>query len=518
MLEVLSLTTGFISTFCFICLSAKSFAIFQQCSYRPNEFFSSYFNAQKREIIRLSTYSLVFLFVSLILCACFKETKREFFYLSYLIFIILSGLYYLTVNVIKRPKITKRFLRIYICSCLVVFILFYTLAYYLLNKKIAVLLFCVIPILNGVFIIFSWVINLPYDCLKYGYYVSKCKRKLNSNESLIKIGITGSYGKTTTKYFLSEMLKTTFSVLSTPESYNTPMGICKTVNGCKYSYEILIAEMGARRKNDIKKLCKIVKPNIGIMTGIAPQHTKTLKGLEGIKSAKKQLIEALPSNGYAVFSSDCSHLNDIYNYSLVERDRAGINGGKVFAREIVQTKEGIYFKLCIGDSEFRTFTPLLGEHNISNVCTATTVAVYLGVSIDKILSVIPRLSSPPHRAQLINLHNGITVIDDGYNANLKGVKSTAKSIMLFSGKKFAITCGIVELGEDSQVVNEEVGKVLAEYFDEILVIGSNSKAIIKGSNGKAREVEDLNEGKKVIKNEAKKGDVVAFFNDLPDRY
>ncbi|MBE5741821.1 MAG: UDP-N-acetylmuramoyl-tripeptide--D-alanyl-D-alanine ligase [Clostridiales bacterium] len=517
----------FITVFVFACFlstffSVKILTLFQQCGYKLDEFYDCVFTSNKREIMRLSTYSLTFLAGLTVISLCLQKFKGGVELLVYAFSILLARLYFMTEKIIKPPNMTSRFMRIYLFSCLSLSfaVAFLSSMLVLSAKELRFLPLGLIPILCLIFIAVGWLIDFPYTKIRYLLSVSKCKRRLNSNKNLIKIGITGSFGKTTTKNYLYALLSKKFKVLVTPASYNTPLGICKTVKNDIGDYEVFIAEMGARRKNDIKTLCKIVKPSIGVLTGVTNQHTKTLGNLEDVKNAKYQLIDGLIGEKYKVFSADCEDLKSLYERAGAPKIYSGINGKRVNASQIKQTKDGIDFIINLDGESFNTFCPLLGEHNITDLCIAVEVALYLGVDKGKILSTIPTLKPPNHRAEIINSPTGITVIDDGYNANLEGIKSTAEAIKVLDGYKVAVTSGVVELGNLTAEINQKVGAVLSNTFDCIICVGSNAEHIEKGvnSNKKVQKVKSLNEATEILKQTVKSGDVVAFFNDIPDRY
>ena len=510
---------------CFLALffSIKILTLFQQCGYRLNEFYSCVFVENKTEIRRLSIYSLIYLALEVAFICLFKSDDGWLQLSNYALSVLIAGSFYFGVKILKYPSLTKRFIRISIISYIISggLVAFASVCLcYFQRCEFRFLPLCIIPLLSVFSVAFGWLIDFPYTKFLYFISVRRCKKRLSKNKNLIKIGITGSFGKTTTKNYLFRFLSLKYKVLVTPSSYNTPLGICKTVSDDILLYDVFIAEMGARYKNDIKTLCKIVKPSIGVITGISEQHTKTLKNIEGVKFAKNQLIDGLIGEKYAVFSSDSEYVIDLYEKAGCHKSFSGISGGTVSAKDIKQTCDGIYFTLILGKEEYKTFCPLLGIHNISDICLAIDVALFLGVEKSKILSVIPTLKSPPHRAEVIKTQKGITIIDDGYNANLKGIESTSNAIRSIDGYKIAVTSGIVELGEYCDFMNQKVGEVLAETFDLIVCVGRNSKSIIKGVGNKKEtiSVSNLNETTEIIKNRAKSGDVVAFFNDIPDRY
>ena len=514
-----------LSGFAFIFFSFKLIAVLQQCGYRLDEFFTALFCGKKIEIKRLSTYSLVFAVVLALICP-FNDWILNGYFLPSVVTVIFSGAYYFTTKQIKKAVFTSRLARVWGVATVAFGLglagLTYLASIFITRVRFLIFLIGLTPILSPVFIALGCLVNLPYDFLKYKISLSICKSRLKRNPKLKVIGVTGSMGKTSVKNYLFKMLATTYKTLATPMSYNTPLGVCKTVNGGVEGYDFFIVEMGARRKNDIKKLCKLVNPSIGVITGIAEQHTQTLKGLQGVINAKNQLIEGLLPNGFAVFSTQTQGSLTMCERAKVKKYGAGLNDGDfVYAKNIIQKKDGLHFDIVVGGNPYQTFMPALGVHNVINACIATATAVNLGVSVSKILSVIPNLTPPPHRAEIITTPQGVTVIDDAYNANLLGISATAQAVKAFDGRKVAITSGIVELGERAYAVNFEVGKILAENFDEIFAVGVNANAVFDGAKtgGVTAKVESSTKSaSERLKGQLTSGDVVAFFNDLPDKY
>lgn len=520
------LSVCLLGVFTFLFFSFKLSAVFQQCGYRIKEFFSAVFCGKKKEILRLSTYSVVFAVILIASTLFLKEYHTTFSLCVFITATILCQVYFATTKAVKKAKFTHRYVRIISVSALFsalfcAFILQLVRAVLSLNFKFyGVISLALIPILVPLFISVGKIINYPYDLFRYKTSKAICKKRLSKNKRLIKIGITGSSGKTSVKNYLAKMLATKYRVLATPLSYNTPLGICLTAKGGVENYDVFIAEMGARYKNDIKELCKIVQPQIGVITSILPQHTKTLGGIQGVKNAKYQLIQGLSGEKTSFFYNDGSHLYDLYKQTKTPKILIG-DGGVVSWQNAVQRLNGIDFELVVGKKVYKAFTPLLGFHNLQNICIATSVALLLNVEIGKILAVIQNLTPPKHRAEIIRTEKGVTVIDDGYNANIEGIKSTAAAISKMNGNKIAVTSGIVELGKESKNLNEKVGRILAENFSLVIATGVNSPFIKDGvlqSHGNILVLENMQKIKDYLSIQLKSGDVVAFFNDLPDVY
>ena len=521
------ITIFVLSLYSFSFLSFKCMAIFQQCSYREKEFLPIIFKSKSGEIWRLLAYSVVFsVFISLLPLA--KGYSATAFSYTYFIAIVgFCGVYYLTGTVIKRARLTSRYLRIFITASIVysacnviVFKGLWGVSFF--GESLFLIALSLMPIFIPFFICLGKMLNFPYDKLRYEISKALCKKRIAKNKNLIKIGITGSFAKTSVKNYLAKMLSTKYNVLATPKSYNTPLGICKATKGRIDSAEVFIAELGARYKGDIKELCKMVKPNVGVITGIAEQHTQTLGNIENVKIAKNRLIEALPEDGFGVFSMQTPYSRQMYNQAKVTKFAVGKDENCfVSYTNFKQLKIGITFEIVVGQKSYSVFAPLIGEHNAINICLAVAVSLNLGVEMSKILSVIPTLEAVEHRAKLINSSKGITIIDDGYNANLDGIRLTSQAVDAFSGFKIAVTSGIVEIGKNTQRVNVEVGKILAKHFNLIIAVGVNSSYVMQGASALNAEVICVGlteETKKTISERAKSGDVVAFFNDLPDRY
>lgn len=511
----------------YIFFGRKFFAVFQQCSYKPKCFFAALSNECKTETERLSTYSLTFFMYLLVFSVAFPLSQTLYAIALFLACLLFSLAVFLKSRPVKSVKLTARFVRMAIASCVLVVLAAVG------SLKVALLIFGlklpVCLVIPGVLFLITlsepvvtclgYYVLLPYDFIAFKLSVRKCKKKFEKYPELIRIGITGSYGKTTVKNILSEMLSAKYKVVKTPLSYNTPLGICIAAKNITRETEIFIAEMGARKRGDIKELCDIVKPDVGVITGICGQHLETFKTLENVKKAKNELIEALPPDGYAFFSSDGEGSRELYDKSAKRKIIAGRKEGLVHGVSYSDDADGVIIELSLDKTTYETRTFLRGEHNLGNICLAAAVALKLGVPPEKIILAITRLKPEKHRLEVF-ASNGITIIDDSYNANVESVKAAAKVLKSFGGKKFVVTPGIVEGGESSSEINKLVGRVLSGAADEIIAVGKNSDGIFEGVNDDVGfvAVKDIEGAKKILYEKIKKGDVVLFLNDVPDRY
>lgn len=370
----------------------------------------------------------------------------------------------------------------------------------------------------------------PTETFINNRYISSAKRKLNKKayKNLIKIGITGSYGKTSTKFILETILKEKYNVLATPESYNTTMGNIKIIREkLKPEHEVFISEMGARYRYDIQQICSFVKPQIGIITSIGPQHLESFKKIENIVKTKSELLEALPSDGIVFLPNDDSHCLKLYNKETRKKYIYGLNDkhADVYAKNIKLTSVGCEFTAVTKNGDIKCITKLLGEHNIQNILGCISVAIHLDLSNEQIASGVSKIKPIEHRLQMLPNTNGVTVIDDAFNSNPVGSKIALDVLKQFEGRKIIITPGMVELGKDEYKFNKEFGKHMAKTVDIAILVGlKRSEPIVNGLREEKFDemniyvVENLDSATKKINELTKIGDVVLFENDLPDNY
>ncbi len=362
-------------------------------------------------------------------------------------------------------------------------------------------------------------------------YLRSARKKMRKLRPKV-IGITGSYGKTSTKYILNSMLSQKFNVLMTPDSYNTPMGICKVIRGqLEPEHEIFIVEMGAYKRGDIRELCRLVYPEIGILTAVGAQHLERFKNLENIARTKYELIESLPHDGIAVFNDDNEICSALANKTTIEvaryaADRLDEKVG-LTARKIENTRRGLTFIIEKPSGETcKVETKLLGINNVHNILAATTVALKCGLTLDDVSHATKFIEPIPHRLQLISGAGGVTVIDDGFNANPVGARVALEVLEGFNdGRKILVTPGMVELGNIEFDENRGLGAEAAKVCDFVILVGPlQTKPIYEGlkTAGFPKEkillVESLTQASESLNNILKFGDVVLFENDLPDSY
>ncbi|MEL7604578.1 MAG: UDP-N-acetylmuramoyl-tripeptide--D-alanyl-D-alanine ligase [Sedimentibacter saalensis] len=362
-------------------------------------------------------------------------------------------------------------------------------------------------------------------------YYTVASNKIKSMKNVKSIGITGSYGKTSTKFFSATILSEKYKVLNTPESYNTPMGISKIINNdLDENFDIFIAELGATKVGDIDEVAKLTNPEIGIITSIGPCHLETFKSIDNIMRTKYELIENLPDDGVAIFNYDNEYVKKLADKTFKEKILYGIENIEdtdVFATDIKVSSKGSTFSLCInGLGTIECETRLLGAHNIHNILAGAAIAKVMGLTLQEIKMGISKIESVEHRLQLIDPGTGVIVIDDAFNSNPDGAKAALDVLDSFKdNRKIIVTPGMVELGEIEEKENEKFGENIAKVCDIAILVGKKRTTPIY--NGLKRKtfnednlyvVNSLDEASELMKTLTKVGDVVLFENDLPDTY
>lgn len=325
-------------------------------------------------------------------------------------------------------------------------------------------------------------LNRPMEAAINRYYINDAKKKLRANPDLKIIGITGSFGKTSVKFYLTSLLSESYEVLCTPESYNTPMGVVKTIrNSLKPTHQIFVCEMGARYPGDIKELCDIVHPDHGVITAVGPQHLETFGDIETIKNTKFELAEALPEGGMLFLNAD----NDLILEKLDEFEEKAVlyhtceMDVGYRAKEIFVTGNGTEFVVENDNGESESFSmQLIGEHNVINVLGAIAVANSFGISLQALKVPVRRLVPIKHRMEMIE-RGDVTIIDDAYNSNPVGSRAAVKTLAMFEGVRILVTPGMVELGAEEKKFNNEFGKYAAECCDHILLVGKERTVPIR---------------------------------------
>lgn len=433
---------------------------------------------------------------------------RLIYVLALLFFIIpLSASF---VYLISSPELLVRILGI--VDALLLFVLFWIKPYY--------------------YLIVAAVLLKPIDLVTKELVIRRAKNKLKKYPNLKIIGITGSYGKTSVKEFLKTILETKFQVLITPENINTPLGISALIQKTDLSkYDVFLVEMGAYREGDIKKICDLVEPEYGILTGINESHLERFESLENTIKTKFELIESLPKNGKAFVNGDDQNVKE--NYTKFGNCEQNIYTKKT-AKKLQGGENGMEFEISLNSEKLSLAVKALGEHNVTNILGGILMAQELGLNSGEIKKGVENIKAVKHRLEPIFNPNGVIIIDDSYNGNPAGVEAAIHVLKLFKNhRKIFITPGLVELGNAKEKVHVKIGKQLAEVCDLVILIkNSNFPYFIQGfkkggwrvsknnykNEEKLKVFEDSEIAHQALGNILKKGDVILFQNDWTDNY
>ncbi len=513
----------FISTIIFIATLAAAFGfaavffvhMFQLESYLKPQFFKWIINNAASKIIGKCLLIIVSFIVLIV------KTNVVTLVIASVINIITAFIY--KPAKAKKPLVfTTRVKRLLATSIIVFSVLVFLCTYFEIIFVLPLVL-----VITSFIVLLAAFINTPVEKAVRNYYINDAKKIIKARKNnLTVIGITGSYGKTSTKFYLAKLLSKKYNVLMTPASYNTTMGVVKVVREMlKPSHEIFICEMGARNTGEIKEICDIVLPDIGIITSIGPQHLETFKNIENVIKTKFELADSLPENGFVVLNGDNNYITE--HKTSKNTVFYGINNKNTeyFAENISCSATGTNFVLHYPEGKAELSTKLLGEHNVLNILASSVMALKLGVDIQDIKVAVRMLESVAHRLEIID-GGDVVIIDDAFNSNPSGAKFALDVLSKFDGLKVLVTPGMVELGTKQYELNYTFGQQAAEVCDLIYVVGKvNYEAISKGALDAgcdpkkllcvSKPEEAVNAVRRMIHDKQK---YVLLENDLPDNF
>ena len=504
----------------------KSFHMLQQNWYNDDNRYLKWIIKNPYKVF--IEYDMIFIiFVSFL----FLNTITSYIIVS-ILYLIFAYLYYkkskkeqskkplVFTSRVKRLAVTT--LLIYLIPILSVYFLFdeVNIAYYYL--LIGLLIY-----LNYFVVMTACFLNVPVEQKVYRHFRNMATKKLKNMNNLKVIGITGSYGKTSSKNILNDILNVKYTALASPKNFNTPYGLIITINKYLDKFnDLFIAEMGAFKRGEIKQLCNLVKPTYGILTKVGTAHLDSFGSQENIQKGKFELIESLPENGIGILNGD-DELQ--VSYKLKNNCKIvwiGIDNKDVdvYATNIKLSHTGTTFDVIFkGDKNKYSFeTRLLGKANIYNILAGIALGKELGISIEKLIVGVKKVNSIEHRLEL-KKYMDINIIDDAYNSNPIGSKMALEVLDMMPGKKIIVTPGMIELADKEFELNMEFGKYIADVCDDVILVGeTQTKAIYEGLIYKdyAKEhihiINDVKLAFKLMQELKGKETYVLLENDLPD--
>jgi len=498
--------------------------------------FLDHFQTEKGRQLLLN--KLVFLKIFLLLLSLALSYDNWPIQVDYLIdllllslIFILFGLYFLESfkvfkdfleKTIKKPVWTKKSLFLTSISLIPVIALFLVLLFGNIDTFSAMLAFDILtPAIVSVIVLFFQ----PFAVLGRNQIIKKASEKRAQFQNLLVIGITGSYGKTSTKEFLATILSERFKVLKTAEHQNSEVGISQCIlNDLKPEHEIFICEMGAYNRGGIKLLCDIAKPKIGILTGINEQHMAIFGSQKNIVKGKYELIESLPEDGLAIFNGDNEYCFELYKRTLIKKRVYGLQSSisglplDILAYNVRAEKDFITFRVALRDEIADFKVNLMGSQNISNVLAAVICARELGMTLEEISKACQKIESWQSGFQLKKGINGLNIIDATYSANPDGVISHLEYLKIWSEKKVIVMPCLIELGRASKEVHKRIGQKIGEVCDlSIITTKDRFEEIQEGAGDKALFIENPKEIFEKLKSFCNPSDLILLESRVPSQ-
>ena len=379
----------------------------------------------------------------------------------------------------------------------------------------------------------------PVEATLRRRFIAHARRTLEHARPTV-IGITGSFGKTSTKLILQHILNGRYRAGATPKSYNTLMGVCLAINrdlAEDFSLDYYIVEMGAYVPGEIAEICALARPRISLVTGLGAQHLERFGSIANIVAAKYEIIRALPPDGLAVLVRDNPHLREMAARGYPQHiltvscaappDDATPDDPRLVATDIRENLEGLRFTVqdCSSGQREPFTTDLLGRHNVSNILLATAVALHEGLSLREVAWRVRSLQPAEARLERRQTPAGITIINDGYSANPEGARHALRVLGMHTGRRLLITPGMVELGERMETENYALGEAAARHASDVILIGARGTRPLHDGllaagfpPSRLRVMESLGEALTWYQTELTAGDTVLFLNDLPENW
>jgi UDP-N-acetylmuramoyl-tripeptide--D-alanyl-D-alanine ligase len=372
----------------------------------------------------------------------------------------------------------------------------------------------------------------PVERKIYRRFLAEAEHQMRTYPGRV-IGITGSYGKTTTKFITAALLQRRYAVLKTPDGVNTTMGISRVVReDLRDDHRFFVVEVAAYAPGEIREVCDLLRPRVGILTAVGVQHLERFGTLERIAEAKYELIAALPPDGVAIINADdagCMRLADrarregrrVLLYGVGEDQRPlHVRGSKVRL-----SSRGMSFRVETPAGAAELETRLLGNKNVGNILGAAAAALECGVTLDEVRAGVSELTPPPKRLE-VREEGGVVKLIDVANANPLGAEMALEVLGQFEGgARILITPGLVELGAIEADENRRLGRGAAKVCDYVVLVGpARTRPLREGLRDGgfpdsrvlvARHSDDVAD---CLKDIVREGDILLFENRLPDTY
>lgn len=412
---------------------------------------------------------------------------------------------------LKRPILTLK------ASFIVAVVLF--LQFFLLNFRLFDTFFWVLvldkllPVFIAMIVLF---LSLPTE-LDRDRKILEAVRLISRHKKLLVIGVTGSYGKSSTKEFIGQILSFKFKVLKTLGTNNTPIGVANAIiSGLEKDTEIFVVEMGAYKKGEIASICNIVHPKIGILTGISPQHLSLFGSIDNIMEGKYELIESLPKkDGLSIFNGNNPYCRKLFEKTKIKKlIYSFLEDSDIIVSNTRVNKLDVSFSVRIGKDTINIRAKLLGKHNVENLLPAILIGQYLGMNLAEIKEAVSQIDYLPMTMKPYQTNFGVNLIDDTFNASPDSVLSAIDYLGTFGKKRILVLQPMIELGNEARKAHYELGRVAGAMTSRIYLTNKSfSFNFKKGAQEVGRtkvEVLTPQEIAASVKNITTSGDVVVF--------
>jgi UDP-N-acetylmuramoyl-tripeptide--D-alanyl-D-alanine ligase len=298
------------------------------------------------------------------------------------------------------------------------------------------------------------------------------------------VGVTGSAGKTTTKEAIAHVLSAHFRVLKSEGNFNNHFGLPLMLLKLEPGDDVAVIEMGMSHAGEIRALAKIARPEIGVVTNVAPVHLEFFDSISGIARAKYELVESLPASGTAVLNADDEYVSQFGRDFKGKVITYGTRPTADVRAENAETRgaEGSEFDIVLAGGRHHARLPLVGEHNILNALAAVAVGVARGIEPSEAVAALATLAAPDKRGQVLQLGN-ITVINDCYNSNPKALNAMVDALAaMTAGRRIVVAGEMLELGPAGEQMHRAAGQHMAGRKIDVLVgVGGLAQAMVEGA-------------------------------------
>ncbi len=351
-------------------------------------------------------------------------------------------------------------------------------------------------------LVVAWFASLAYEKILFSGFYKRAQKRLQSDHKLKIIAVTASYGKTSIKNFLYQILSQQFHCYKTPRSVNTLAGLVKDVNeNLKEGVEIYIAEAGARERGDIDEIARFLEEHYAVVGSIGPAHIEYFKTLENIRNTKMEILHSKRLKKAFVHQS--ANIKPTKNIVVF--------GAEI--KNIEADLQGLRFEMELEGEIHRFETPLLGSFHAQNLAAAIHIAREFGLSINEIQKALKKLQPTEHRLQKIEA-GGKLIIDDSFNGNFEGMRDSYELVKKYKGRKVLITPGIIESDDETNI---RLANKIDEVFDLVIITGERNRRLLDHEITKAKKIilKEKGELQDLLAQETRSGDLILFSNDAP---